>query len=211
MDSSHNRLIASEGWPLLVVLAAAAGICRYLGWHAGLWLLLPLLGLTMVYFRNPRRVVPAAPLGVVSPVDGRIVAIGGDHDPFLDRLCQRVTIDMHWYGVFTLRNPMEGKIQNQWFERPAGAPAWLRQNAIFCQWVQSDEHDDVVVCMEPYRWRRQRVFYAQPGERTGQGQRCGFMHLGARVHILLPARVTLQCQSGQRVRAGMDMLARLVH
>ncbi len=211
MEAYHHSVIAREGWWIIFLSCMPALIGFYQGWYVTALVCLLPLPLLAWYFRDPTRIVPAAPLGIVSPADGNVTAVGADYDPFLERECIRITIDMNWYGVFSIRNPMEGKIQRQWFERPAGTAPWLLGMRIFSHWVQSDEHDDVVVCKEPKLWRLQSVFYQQPGERVGQGQRCGYLYFGARVHVLLPGTAQTACKVGDRVRAGSDLIARLVH
>jgi len=212
LEASRYSLIAREGWMIILLACLPALISLYQGWYLAAILCLIPVPLILWFFRDPTRVVPASPLGVVSPADGRIVEINNnEHDPFLDRPCIRITINMSWHGVFGIRNPMEGKIQRQWFAPPDQAPAWMRASRVFSHWVQSDELDDVVVCKEPKWWPWQRVFYQQIGERVGQGQRSGYMYFGARVHLLLPVKVNLHCKVGDRVLAGSDVLAQLVH
>ena len=71
----RNPFVAREGIPFM--LAALAGVWlvfRYLGL---LYVPLPVLLLAFLWlvFRDPQRTIPAAPFGVVSPVDGRVTAV----------------------------------------------------------------------------------------------------------------------------------------
>ena len=58
------------------MLAAVAGV--WLAFHYGGLVFVPLPVLLLAFlwlvFRDPRRTIPAAPLGVMSPVDGRVTA-----------------------------------------------------------------------------------------------------------------------------------------
>jgi phosphatidylserine decarboxylase len=53
--------------------------------------------------------------------------------------------------------------------------------------------------------------YLQLGQRTGQGQRCGYVPFGSRVEVLLPAGIRVRVTVGDVVRAGSDVIATLVH
>ena len=46
---------------------------------------------------------------------------------------------------------------------------------------------------------------------AGQGQRCGFVHLGSRVDVYLPANSKVKVSLGDRVVGGADLIALLVH
>ncbi len=63
-------------------------------------------------FRDPRREVPAAPLGVVSPVDGRVVQVDLVDKGVLQGEAHRVRIEIDISGTYTARAPVEGKIMD---------------------------------------------------------------------------------------------------
>ena len=77
-------MIAREGR----IPVVASGIAGILVTHnAGLYasLLVWMIFLVLVlFFRDPERDIPAVPLAVVSPADGRIVSVGLQHDPYLE-------------------------------------------------------------------------------------------------------------------------------
>jgi len=60
----------------------------------------------------------------------------------------------------------------------------------------------------PGRWIRLAL---QPGERVGQGQRCGFTYLPVLSQLYLPIASRVLVHPGQRVRAGEAVLAEFVH
>jgi phosphatidylserine decarboxylase len=49
------------------------------------------------------------------------------------------------------------------------------------------------------------------GERVGQGQRCGYLHLGGLIELYLPHNARVLARINDRVRAGQDVVAQLVH
>lgn len=207
-------LIAREGWPLIAAALALALVVHYLfDWLAlPLWLLAALL---VFLFRDPPRAIPAKPLGIVSPVCGRVEWVGEVSDGYLQRRARCITLRMGLIDVYSLRSPMEGRILQQWGQGP---PAFRAQEArarsgasAFAHWVQSDEKDDVVLVVEAGGWLLRPRCYAHNGERIGQGQRCGHVRFGARVHVLLPDASRVVVAAGDRVTAGADIIAHLVH
>jgi len=196
-------MIAREGLaPLLAVILAAVLVMHFMGplpslvfWVFGLLLL--------VLFRDPDRDIPSQPLAVVSPADGRVVAVGKEYDPYLLRQSLRVTVQMHPYGVFTTRSPVEGKV----LEPPNYPDDANKPHGV---WLQTDEGADVVMVMTRGRLHTEPRCYIQFGERTGQGKRCGFVHLGGRVDVYLPENSRLLVAEGDVVHSGSDPIAILV-
>ncbi len=160
--------------------------------------------LILVIFRDPERDIPSQPMAVVSPADGRITAVTATRDPFLDRDCIRVTLQMSPWGVFTTRSPVEGKVL-----QPPRAPEDGRMP--HGVWLQTDEGDDVVMVMMRGRLHTAPRCYIRIGERIGQGKRCGFVHLGGQVDVYLPERSRLEVAAGDWVRSGSDVIATLLH
>ena len=168
---------------------------------AAAWLLC--LAIVVVY-RDPQRAVPANPLGVVSPADGRVAAVAEVRDPYLERRSLRISVNMNHWGTFATRSPVEGKaLEPPNIPRGKGAPRGV--------WLQTDEGDDVVMVM--YRGRLNNIprCYIGFGERVGQGQRCGFIHFGSRVDLYLPSSSQALVRQGERIHGGADVIARLNH
>ncbi len=203
MAEGRRSLVAREGW-LVIALAGllALAVWRYFGglWSLPLWGIMALL---LWLFRDPRREIPSVPLGVVSPADGRIESVERVRDPYLDRDALRIRIAMSHTGVFATRSPVEGKIMDMVRASEGALPHGV--------WIRTDENDDVVVAM--YRGPLHSVprCYVRYGDRVGQGQRCGYVTLGSRVDVYVPANSKVRVREGDRVRAGSDIIAVLVH
>lgn len=177
------------------------------------WLMLAGLVATAVVYvlgRDPVRAVPSQPLGIVSPVDGRVVSVGAGHDPFLERDALLVRVRQGALAPAILCSPTEGQVERMWsgpglVERQAGGRLAVH--------IRTDEGDDVVFVVGrtatglpgPLRWS------VQPGERVGQGQRRGLAGWGRWVHVYLPAGSAPAVESGARVDAGADLVCQLVH
>jgi len=197
-------VIAREGQiPIAIGVLAAIVITHFVGFMASLGFWLFALVLVLI-FRDPNREVPAVPLAVVSPADGRIISVNEQPDPYLERQSILVSMQMNSYGTFATRSPVEGKVLE-----PPNMPHG--NNAPHGVWLQTDEADDVVLVMNRGRLHNTPRCYIEFGERVGQGQRCGFIYLGARIDLYLPVSSRIDVSPGDRVCAGSDVIARLVH
>lgn len=211
-------IIAREGWVWIAIIFVAAVVAQLtLGKISiTLWCLTIVL---IFLFRDPSRVVPSSPLGVVCPVDGKIVAIEEVHDGYQDRCAICISIRMRITSVYSVHSPMEGKIMEQWLETPRKIqPAITGKSQLsvttdimtYAQWVQSDEGDDMVLVMEAGNPLSQPRCYGHSGERIGQGQRCGFLRFGAQVDVLLPASTRIEVKVGEDVIGGSELIGTLV-
>lgn len=169
--------------------------------------LLPLLlfGLFWMVFRDPRRQIPAVPLGVVSPVDGRVTAVDLVDRGVVQGEAHRIFISIDVLGTYTARCPVEGVIKDL-NTLAAEKVVDYRTSAL---WVQTDEGDNVVLQFHGYRLNLAPVAFVRYGERIGQGQRCAYLRLTrvAEVHLPISARVLVE--PGQRVTAGLDVIGKL--
>src|SRR5947199_341734 len=115
MSASYpHPIIAREGWPFVaatVVVAAAAG--WLIGWwSAPIWLAVLFV---LQFFRDPPRQVPGDAHTVVSPADGRIVAVERARDPYLERSAIKVSVFMNVFNVHSNRSPVDGRVQKRWY------------------------------------------------------------------------------------------------
>ncbi len=207
MQGRRNPFIAQEGIPFLL-LACVAGLLVY--WYLDLvWLSAPVALLVLLYliFRDPRRSIPSVPLGVVSPVDGRVVTVDRLDEGVLQGEAHRVVIRISSLGTYTARCPVEGKVLDLATaseERKLDLPT----NAL---WIQTDEGDDVVLKFDGYRFGLPPKSFMRYGERLGQGTRCAYLRLTRYAELHLPIDSRVQVSPGQRVVAGRDVLATLPH
>ncbi|OUV62126.1 MAG: hypothetical protein CBC79_06105 [Gammaproteobacteria bacterium TMED119] len=167
-------------------------------WTWTLWLLLICL------LRDFRRRVPASPLATISPVDGRIIAIASGYDPYLARDAVIYTIQQSRFGEFNLHSPAEGKVKQPWLQDASQAKC-------LAFWTQTDEMDDVVLEIALPAYLQHASTSIHPGERVGQGQRCGFAAFACTVKVYLPASVKRVGCMNNRVIAGTDTLANFSH
>ena len=156
------------------------------------------------FVRDFRRRVPASPLANISPVDGRIVSIEEDHDPYLRRQSTIYTIQQFVTGEFNIHSPTEGKLQELWVQQQG------RRKSLSL-WMETDEHDQVVLEINLTSILQHASTHIHPGERIGQGERLGFTAIACLVRVYLPVSVKRVGCVGDKVIAGHDTLANFTH
>ena len=205
LQGRRNPFVAHEGIPFLFVSAVSCWAAFYylnFFWLSGAVFLFVIL---FLIFRDPRRRIPAVPLGVVSPVDGRVVEVGTVDKGVLQGEARRVVVRINSFGTYTARCPVEGKIMDLHSASSNGASVY-QTNAL---WVQTDEGDDVVLQFSGYRFGLAPKSFVGFGERLGQGSRCAYLRLTRYAEVHMPIDSTILVEPGQRVVAGHDLLGKL--
>jgi len=207
LKGRRNPFVAREGIPFLVVTSIGIGVAwQYAGVNYAIPLII-LFAYFVLVFRDPRRDVPAVPLGIVSPVDGIVAGIGLTDKSILNGEAHKIIIRVSSLGTYTARCPIEGKIMDFRGAQPArqvpGATSGL--------WVRTDEDDDVVLQFHGHRFGLAPHAILRYGERVGQGQRCAYLRLTRYAEVQLPINGRVLVTEGQRVSAGSDVLAKLPH
>jgi len=204
LEGRRNPFVAHEGIPFLVLAAAAFGVSlRYLD---AIFVVVAAFVLFLV-FRDPRRIIPASPLGVVSPVDGRIIKVDLVDKGVLQGEAHRIQIRINSLGSYTARAPVEGKISDLRSVTREQVVDY-RTNAL---WIQTDEGDDIVLQFHGYRLGLAPLSFARFGERVGQGQRCAYLRLARIAELHLPIESKILVKPGQSVVAGTQLIGKLTH
>jgi phosphatidylserine decarboxylase len=207
LEGRRNPFVAREGLPFLFLAALVCGLAlHYLdvvfAIAAGM-----LLFVLLLVFRDPHRAISASPLGVVSPVDGRVIDVDLVDKGVLQGEAVRVQVQINSFGTYTARAPIEGKIMDLRSVTGDGI-ADYRTNAM---WIQTDEGDDVVLQFHGYRFGLAPRSLIGFGERIGQGQRCAYLRLARIAELHLPIESTILVKPGQVVVAGTDLIGKVPH
>ncbi len=210
MPSNRYPIIAKEGWLILLIVALLGLYLLYKfmpSYSMPVWLIL--LGL-LYLLRDPKRIIPSSPLAVVSPVDGVVESVSRQKDHWIGREAIRIRIRMNVNNTYTIRSPIEGKVVRNWSSEPAtlGSKDVIHRHAL---WIQSDEDDDILTVIYIGKMASRLRCYAYPGERIGQGQRCGYYFLGGVVEVYLPVDSKIKVAEGDQVLSGSSVLGQLVH
>ncbi|MEM7431395.1 MAG: hypothetical protein AAF351_05580 [Pseudomonadota bacterium] len=205
MKGRRNPLVATEGVPYTLVATVLLGVAIYQR-HleaslalAFVWLLVYLI------FRDPIRKIPPSPLGVVSPVDGRVLSVETRTEGVLNGEAQCIRIRAHVLGAYTARSPSEGQVMDL-RSADGAASGELPVNAM---WVQTDEGDDVLLQFSGFRFGLVPKSLLQFGDRVGQGWRAAHLRLARVAEVQVGPAARVLVEPGQKVRAGSDLIAKL--
>ena len=179
-------------------------------WSLPLWI----VALFVVqFFRDPARSFEAAGNAVISPADGRIVAVERARDPYLERDALKVSVFMNVFNVHSNRAPVDGEVREvRYF------PGRFFNAAIDKASIENERNAMVidtangtrVTCVQIAGLIARRILcYAKPGDRVERGQRFGFIRFGSRVDVYLPPDAMPRASLGDVVYAGQTVLAEL--
>jgi phosphatidylserine decarboxylase len=213
MTDYPHPIIAREGWGHVAVAIAVA---LAVGWFAGWWWSVPLwiaAAFVLQFFRDPPRQIPGTERTVVSPADGRIVAIEKANDSYLERDALKVSVFMNVFNVHANRSPVEGEVKDRWYSQGTFVNAALdkasAQNERNALWIRTPAGADVTCVQIAGLIARRILCYVKAGERLRRGERFGFIRFGSRVDVYLPLDATVKVELGQAVSCGATVLAEL--
>ena len=196
--------IAKEFQSIFIIVTLIVIVTQLISVPYAMFLWIP-WGMLVFFIRDFHREIPPIPLANISPVDGVISEVSVEYDPFLERQSCRYTIIQNTWGEFNLHSPTEGKVEQLWIKDPAS------DNKGLVFWVRTDEGDDVIVHIELKSSFQHASTVLHPGERVGQGRRCGFTAMGCKVYIYFPDNVQRLAQVNDKVTAGRHVLSNFVH
>lgn len=213
MSTARHPLVAREGWAhVTIAVVVAAGVHAYAGWAVAFpfWLAAVFV---LQFFRDPPRVVPDTDGVVVAPADGRVIAVGEAHDPYLKRPARRISIFMNVFNVHANRIPVAGRVMEAWYHPGKFVNAALdkaseanERNALY---IRTDDGHDVVVVQVAGLIARRILCYVRPGEHVRRGQRYGFIRFGSRVDVYLPLAARTALALGDKSVGGSQVVADL--
>ena len=209
--------IAREGWPVIATAAGVLGVVAVVGGLAGH----PLAAVPVVlavafclwFFRDPERRPPADDRLVVSPADGRVLAVVAEREErYLAAPATRISIFMSPLDVHVNRAPIGGTVER--VEHKAG-----RFRAAFADKASLDNERNALVLTSGGRrflcvqiagaLARRIVCRVAPGDHVQRGERFGMIRFGSRVDVLLPTSAKPSVALNDRTVAGETVIARL--
>lgn len=213
MSNYPHPLIAKEGWPFIAAALFTAILVHFLagfGWALFFWIV---AAFVLQFFRDPPREIPAVPNAVLSPADGRIVAVEKVEDPYLKRDAIKVSVFMNVFNVHSNRSPIDGEIRDKWYFPGkfinADLPKASVENERNALWIRADNGADVT-CVQVAGLIAKRILcHVMPGEHLSRGQRFGFIRFGSRVDVYLPLETKINVNIGDKVHATTTVLAEL--
>ncbi len=208
-----HPLIAREGWPFLaisfIVSLAVNALAGWL-WALPLWIIALFV---LQFFRDPASHAPVGEGLVLSPADGRIVAVEETDDPWLKRRALKISVFMNVFNVHSNRAPVDGEVKERWYNPGkfvnadlAKASTENERNAV---WFRTRDGKDVTCVQVAGLIARRILCYVEPGASLQRGERYGFIRFGSRVDVYLPTDARPRVALGDKVSASSDVLAQL--
>lgn len=199
------------GWPFILGAVAIALIGAWLG---GRWAAVPgaVLALVFVFFfRDPERPLPSDQSLIVSPADGRVMAVGPAGPDAPAGTWQQITIFLSPMDVHVNRAPFSGRVTRVTYKAGQFLPAYKPESGALNEqseiWVDHDGRTGVFRQVVGLLARRV-VTRVREGETIVVGQKIGVMKFGSRMDVFLPTSLTVRVRKDDRVVAGDTVLAR---
>ena len=212
MSSYPHPVVAREGWPYLgLATAAALAVTAFGGWWSlPFWLVAVFI---LQIFRDPARPVPTGERLVLSPADGRVIAIATTRDPYGEREALKISVFMNVFNVHSNRAPVDGTVERVTYFPGKFVNADLdkasehnERNALLIRAADGS----LVSCVQVAGLVARRILcYVQAGDRLARGQRFGFIRFGSRVDVYLPLSARPRVAIGEKVHATTSVLAEL--
>jgi len=178
------------------------------------WILLVLtLGLLLFlisFFRVPKRTLTTGDNLVISPADGKVVAIEEIYDVeyFKDKRLQ-VSIFMSPANVHQNRNPVAGEVVYSQYHKGKYLVAWHPKSS-----TENERHSvvirngrgEILVKQIAGALAKRIINYLQVGEKVEQATEMGFIKFGSRVDVLLPLNTNVQVKLNEKEKGGVTVL-----
>jgi phosphatidylserine decarboxylase len=210
-DRAKGWPVAREGVPFLAAVGVPAVAAWALGWTAAGSLFGAAFLFTGWFFRNPPRRVPDGSNLVVSPGDGRVLAVAEEEEPrFLKARAVRVSIFLSPLDVHINRAPCAGLVKAIAYS-PGGflvasrPDATLTNEQVAALFETDAGHRVLCVQVAGYVARR-IVCWLTEGERVARGERYGLIRFGSRMDLYLPKETAMRVRTGEKVTGGESII-----
>lgn len=180
---------------------------------------IPVFALLVLFFRNPRRVVPMEPGLIVSPADGTVTDVTRMEEvEFLRGPAVRVGIFLSIFSVHVNRSPVSGRVE--WVRRREGAhhdarrPECAAENESSSIGITRDDTGGpegvrILVKQISGAIARRIVCPLAAGEQVARGGLVGMIKYGSRTELYLPlaAGARILVETGDKVHGGSTVIA----
>ena len=212
MSRYPHPIVAKEGWAHLAIAVIVAAVATaFFGWWSLPFWIAALF--VLQFFRDPARDIPDDPGLVVCPADGRVLVVGKERDPYLERDALKVSIFMNVFNVHSNRSPVEGTVKTATYTAGTFLNASLdkassgnERNALH---LQTPGGVDVTCVQIAGLIARRILCYVKAGDRLARGERYGFIRFGSRVDVYVPPDARPRVAIGDKVKATSTVLAHL--
>lgn len=174
-----------------------------------------LLAFTLYFFRDPERQIPDDATAILSPADGKVIAINEIFESeFLGSKSTMISIFMSPLNVHVNRYPISGKVK--YFKHIDGKHLVAFANK------SSDVNERTLIGVENSYGKilfkqiagiiaRRIVADTRLGIDVKAGERFGMIKFGSRIDVFIPTRNTIvKVKLGEKVYAGETIIAKFL-
>jgi phosphatidylserine decarboxylase len=171
-----------------------------------------ILVLILQFFRNPKRKAKINDNIIISPVDGKVVAIEKVYEKeyFKDERIQ-ISIFMSPLNVHVTRYASSGKIKFSKYHPGKYLVAWhpksSEKNERTTVVIENNIFGEILYRQIAGAVARRIVNYAKVGDEVVQGTDAGFIKFGSRVDLFLPLDSKIKVELDQIVKGAEDIIA----
>lgn len=204
---------AKEGWSFIAISVGLALLVLWLTNFIAAFPFILIAVFVVQFFRDPARTIPQDANVILSPADGKVIAIEETHDEYQNVTALKISVFMNVFNVHSNRSPVDGEVVDvQYF-------AGKFVNADFDKASTENERNAVIVRMANGQKitfvqvaglvARRILCYTKSGDWLKRGERYGFIRFGSRVDVYLPTSATALVSIGQKVKATETILAKI--
>ncbi len=186
---------------------------KYL-WISTLFISVLFMCFLLYFFRKPERKISEDSAKIFVPADGEVVAMEERYEDeyFKDKRLQ-LSVFMTVFNVHSNTYPVSGKVKYIKYHPGkffiASHPKSSVYNERLSLVIETEQGVEIMVRQIAGMVARRIVSYAGAGSEVKQGDELGFIKFGSRVDVFLPLGTEPQVILHQKVRANIDILAKL--
>ena len=186
--------------------------CRMSIFITGVIIYLMTLAFLLRFFRFPYRVINKVENGVISPADGKVIAIEEElESEYFNEKRLKISIFMSVHNVHVNFHPIDGTVEYV-AHHPgkylvANLPKASKENEHNTVVIKQDEEKIVLYRQIAGFIARRIVCHLKKGMQAVQGEEMGMIRFGSRVDVFLPVNVEIAVNLGDKVRAQKSVLA----
>jgi phosphatidylserine decarboxylase len=203
---------------ILTLLVINAGLFLWLGDYPTVRTIVLIASIVFMiavlqFFRSPEREITQNHIHVLSPADGKVVAIEEvlEEEYFNERMVQ-ISIFMSPLNVHKNFYPISGMVKYFKYHPGKYLVAWHPKSSTENERttvVIANENNGVLVRQIAGTVARRIVCYAKENMQATQGGELGFIKFGSRVDVFLPIDAEVKVEFHQKVTGGKTVLAEI--
>jgi len=169
----------------------------------------PLLLFCFYFFRNPDRTWSAHKHAIISPADGKIVAIDTVSDS--DEFAHKISIFLSPLDVHVNWIPSGGKVEKTFYRKGTFYPAFLPKSSELNEaqdvYIRTDDDQKYMIRQIAGTIARRICCWIKEGDSVKTGTKYGMIKFSSRVDLFLPKNCILHdLNIGMRVTGGKTVL-----